>query len=128
MALAYSAGLLLLLQLKLGTWPTRNLGPCRTHALTNYVLQTMVAASLFFGFGLGIYGKLGTSQAVLAAAAIFTLQIALSRFGWSISIWAAGMVVANGNLLASIAFTDCNRGFRIVQINRLENHFSRTPF
>lgn len=79
MALAYAAGLLLLLQLKIGERLQAALGPVGRMALTNYLLQTVVCISLFYGFGLGLYGKLGASQAALLAAVIFALQIVFSK-------------------------------------------------
>jgi uncharacterized protein len=79
MALAYSAGLLLLLQGKIGAKLQLSLAPVGRMALTNYLLQTVICTSLFFGFGLGLYGKVGASQAALIALAIFAAQIVFSR-------------------------------------------------
>jgi uncharacterized protein len=47
-------------------------------ALTNYLLQTIVCISLFYGFGLGLYDHVGASQAALIAVAIFAVQIVIS--------------------------------------------------
>jgi uncharacterized protein len=79
MALAYSAGLLLLLQRRIGASLQAALAPMGRMALTNYLLQTIICISLFYGFGLGLYGHVSASQAALIAVAIFAVQIVISR-------------------------------------------------
>jgi uncharacterized protein len=79
MAVAYAAGLLLLLQKRLGAGLQTALGSVGRMALTNYLLQTVICISLFYGFGIGLYGKLDVSQAALVALGIFALQIVFSR-------------------------------------------------
>jgi uncharacterized protein len=79
MALAYSAGLLLLLRLRIGASLQAALAPIGRMALTNYLGQTIICISLFYGFGLGLYGHVGASQAALIAVAIFAVQIVISR-------------------------------------------------
>ena len=79
MALAYAAGLLLVLQMRVGARLQTALGSVGRMALTNYLLQTVICISLFYGFGLGLYGKLGASQTALVAVVIFALQIVFSR-------------------------------------------------
>jgi uncharacterized protein len=79
MALAYSAGLLLLLQRRIGAGLQAALAPVGRMALTNYLLQTIICISLFYAFGLGLYGHVGASQAALIAVAIFAMQIVISR-------------------------------------------------
>jgi uncharacterized protein len=79
MAVAYAAGLLLLLQKRLGAELQAALGSVGRMALTNYLLQTVICISLFYGFGIGLYGKLDVSQAALVALGIFALQIVFSR-------------------------------------------------
>ena len=44
-------------------------------SLTHYIGQSLVFAALFYGGGLGLWGKLGATPAVLVAAAIVTLQV-----------------------------------------------------
>jgi uncharacterized protein len=50
-------------------------------ALTNYLLQTIICVTIFYGFGFGLFGQLGALQATLVAFAIFAFQIVIS------SIW-----------------------------------------
>jgi uncharacterized protein len=54
------------------------LAPVGRMALTNYLLQTVICVTLFYGYGFGMFGKFGALQATLIALAIFACQIALS--------------------------------------------------
>ena len=57
------------------------LAPVGRMALTNYLLQTIICVTIFYGYGFGLFGKFGALQATLIALAIFASQIVLS------SIW-----------------------------------------
>lgn len=49
--------------------------------LTNYLLQTLLATFIFYGWGLGFWGKIGPAlQLVLAIAIYFIIQVPLSRW------------------------------------------------
>ena len=57
--------------------------------LTNYLLQTLLATFIFYGWGLGFWGKIGPAlQLVLAIAIYFVIQVPLSR--WWLSRFALG--------------------------------------
>ena len=56
------------------------LAPAGRMALTHYLLQSLVASSLFFGYGLGWWGQLGRGAQVLLALAIFALQVVASHW------------------------------------------------
>ena len=80
LALSYIAGLTLLLQHD--AWRAR-LGPLAAvgrMALTNYLLQSFVATTLFYGYGLGLFGQIGPALGVVLTVAIFTAQIPLSMW------------------------------------------------
>jgi uncharacterized protein len=47
-------------------------------ALTNYMLQSVVCTTIFYGFGFGLYEKLGQAQGLLLSVLIFGFQIPLS--------------------------------------------------
>lgn len=49
-------------------------------SLTNYILQSIVGVSLFYGFGLGLYRYTGATVCLLIALGIFTLQFLFSRW------------------------------------------------
>lgn len=72
---AYGAGVLL--------WVT----PRRTGiaclgqmALTNYLMQSIVLSFVFYGFGLGLFGKLSTSEALALGIVSYVAQIWLSVY------------------------------------------------
>ncbi|HET9275940.1 MAG TPA: DUF418 domain-containing protein [Gemmatimonadales bacterium] len=54
------------------------LAPAGRMALTNYLLQSVVGVTLFYGYGFGLFGHLGAAAATLVALAIFLAQIVLS--------------------------------------------------
>jgi uncharacterized protein len=47
-------------------------------ALTNYLMQSVICAFVFYGFGLGLHGKLQRHQLFYVAAAIWAVQITFS--------------------------------------------------
>lgn len=49
-------------------------------ALTNYLLQTLICASIFFGFGLGLYGTVGPAAGFALTIVIFAFQIVFSHW------------------------------------------------
>lgn len=54
------------------------LAPVGHMALTNYLLQTVICVFLFYGYGLGLFGRFGALKATLIALAIFAFQVAAS--------------------------------------------------
>jgi uncharacterized protein len=63
-------------------------------ALTNYLLQSLICALIFDGYGLGLVGKVAPTVAILLAAVIFGAQMSLScwwlshfRFGPMEWLW-----------------------------------------
>jgi uncharacterized protein len=65
------------------TWRHR-LAPMATAGrmpLTNYLLQTMMATFIFYGWGLGFWGKAGPAlDLALAIALFFAVQIPISKW------------------------------------------------
>jgi uncharacterized protein len=57
--------------------------------LTNYLLQTLLGTFIFYGWGLGFWGRIGPAlQLVLAVAIFFVIQVPLSR--WYLNRFALG--------------------------------------
>ncbi|HEX2572418.1 MAG TPA: DUF418 domain-containing protein [Polyangia bacterium] len=80
MALGLGAALIVLWQDP--TWK-RRLRPITyvgRMAFTNYITQSIVCTTIFYGFGLGLYDKLGPLAGTGIVAAIYGLQIPFSRF------------------------------------------------
>lgn len=80
LSLAYLACLVILFHRP--TWRKRIgiLAPVGRMALTNYLLQSVFLVSLFYGSGLNLLGKAGTSICLLLSVAIFGFQVAASRW------------------------------------------------
>ena len=80
LALGYAAGFVLLWQR--AAWRPRLavLAPTGRMALTSYLMQTVIALTLFYGIGFGLGGRVGPSWLVLLAIAILVLQTLFSRW------------------------------------------------
>ena len=88
LALAYAATFAILWQS--ATWRARltRLAPAGRMALTNYLSQTVVALTLFYGIGLGLMGRVGPSWWPLLVVTVITAQVAISR--WWLARFAFG--------------------------------------
>jgi uncharacterized protein len=94
LAVAYGAGLTLLMQRP--GWSAR-LAPLASvgrMALSNYLLQTLVCTTIFYSYGLGLFGSVGPAAGILLTVVIYLAQIPLSvwwlsrfRFGPVEWIW-----------------------------------------
>jgi uncharacterized protein len=75
----YASGLVLLFAQRRWRQPLMVLAPVGATALSNYLLQSVLAIAIFYGIGFGWYGHVSTIVALLVAAGIFALQIVLSH-------------------------------------------------
>ena len=80
LAMAYGAGIALLWQRAAWQRWLRPLAAMGRMALTNYLLQSVIATLLFYGYGLGLARRVSPSLALVIAAAILAGQILIS--GW----------------------------------------------
>jgi uncharacterized protein len=62
--------------------------------LTNYLLQSIIFTTLFYGYGLGLYGKIGPAAGMALTVLVYGLQIRMSvswlgrlRFGPAEWLW-----------------------------------------
>lgn len=55
--------------------------PVGRMALTNYLLQTAICVTIFYGYGFGLFGRFGAFHATLIAIGIFAFQVLAS------SVW-----------------------------------------
>ena len=80
LAAFYLSAIVLLYQRE--TWKKRIgvLAPVGRMALTNYLAHTAFYLLIFYGYGLGLMGRVGTGFCILLSLLIFGLQIAYS--GW----------------------------------------------
>lgn len=56
------------------------LAPAGRMALTNYLLQSVVAALVFYGYGLAMWGRIGNAGMVVLAGAVFAMQVLAGRW------------------------------------------------
>jgi uncharacterized protein len=56
------------------------LAPVGRMALSNYLLQSLVASTIFYGYGLAMWGGIGRGSQVLLVVVIFAAQVVLSRW------------------------------------------------
>lgn len=77
-ALGYGALLLLLLQRPSTRAKLLRLAPLGQMAFTNYLTQSMVFSTIFYGYGFGLLTKLGTAAAVLLGIAFYVVQAVVS--------------------------------------------------
>ncbi len=47
-------------------------------ALSNYLLQSLVCTTIFYGYGLGLFGQVGPAAGAALAVAVYAIQIPLS--------------------------------------------------
>lgn len=92
--LFYASGLLLLMQKERWRQRLAPLAPVGRMALSNYLLQSVLATLLFYGYGLGLYGQITPTVALIIVVIIYFLQIRLSewwmeryRFGPAEWLW-----------------------------------------
>jgi uncharacterized protein len=72
----------LLLLLRLPVWQERlfPVALAGRMALTNYLMQSLICTTLFYGYGFGLYGQIGPALGVLLTLLIFSLQVLFSRW------------------------------------------------
>lgn len=94
LSLAYAAGLVLLVQRHAWRQRLLPLAAVGRMALSNYLLQTLLCTTIFYGYGLGLYGQIGPAVGLILTVIIFGSQIPLSiwwlerfRFGPTEWLW-----------------------------------------
>lgn len=78
LALAYASAIILLMQRAWWAKLFKPLGAMGRMALSNYFFQTIVCTTIFYAYGLGLYGKVDAATGVLLTLAIYFAQIPLS--------------------------------------------------
>jgi uncharacterized protein len=97
----------------------RVLGAVGRMALTNYLLQTLICTTLFYGHGLGLFGRVERSGQILIVIGIWAVQLIISpiwlryyRFGpaewlWrSLTYWQLQPIKAAGQCVLSSDIPD----------------------
>lgn len=86
LAVGYMAVLLLLCTIPLFRAVFRPIGKVGRMSLTTYLTQSLVATTLFYGYGFGLYGQIDLLTGTFIAVAVFIIQVIfanlwLSKFG-----------------------------------------------
>ena len=80
LAMFYVSALVLLLQTKAGRQRLEPLANVGRMALTNYITHSLVFTLMFYGYGLGWYGRFGPFTGQLITIGTFLLQIRFSKW------------------------------------------------
>ena len=78
--LGYVAALSLLSMTPVWGARLKALAPVGQMALTNYLMQSIVCTLIFYGYGLGLFGKIGAAAGILLTFVIYLLQIPISHW------------------------------------------------
>jgi uncharacterized protein len=80
LALCYAAAVLLWMTPARVTPLTTSLASLGQMALTTYLTQSVVLGLVFYGYGFGLFGRLGSAPAALIGIALYVGQLFFSRF------------------------------------------------
>jgi uncharacterized protein len=109
LALGYAAALMALLQRPAARRFLSGFAPIGRMAFTNYLLQSLSFSFIFFGWGLGQFGRMGVTMAFALGITVYVAQMALSnwwlsryRFGpvewlWRTLMYGAAQPMRRGN-------------------------------
>ena len=80
LALGYGAGILGIASLKRGKQLLGWAAPLGRMAFTNYVAQSVIFGWIFYGYGLGLFGRLGITAALAIGIAVYIAQVLFSAW------------------------------------------------
>lgn len=80
LAMGYGAALLLAFQTAAGARLAAWLAPAGRMAFTNYIVQSLVFSWVFFGYGLGLYNRMGAAVTLGFGISFFAAQMAFSAW------------------------------------------------
>lgn len=80
LSFSYASAIVLLVQKEKWMKRLAPLAAVGRMALTNYLLMSLIFTTMFFGYGLGLYGEIGPALNVAVTLLIYTFQVALSAW------------------------------------------------
>jgi len=80
LALGYGAAIMALMHLSVARRFLSTFAPAGRMAFTNYVLQSVIFGFIFFGYGLGQFGRMGAAMAFVMGVAVYIAQMVLSKW------------------------------------------------
>ena len=78
MGLGYGAAIISLVEFTAAARILRAFAPLGRMAFTNYLMQSLIFSGVFFGYGLGYFGRLEPAQALAFGIAVYVVQMVLS--------------------------------------------------
>lgn len=78
LSFSYASAIVLLVQKEKWMKRLAPLAAVGRMALTNYLLMSLIFTTMFYGYGLGLYGEIGPALNVAATLLIYTFQVVLS--------------------------------------------------
>lgn len=57
-------------------------------SMSNYLLQSLICTTIFYGYGLGLFGQIGILKGILLTIVIYSLQVVFSHF--YLEVWKVG--------------------------------------
>jgi uncharacterized protein len=79
LAIGYAAAAIWFVSCTHYRWLLAWAAPVGRMAFTNYIMQSVLLGFIFYGYGFGLLGKLGTAAGFAVAAAVYAAQVLLSR-------------------------------------------------
>ncbi|WP_200411563.1 DUF418 domain-containing protein [Virgibacillus salexigens] len=79
-ALFYITSVTLIAQTSVGEWCMRPFVYVGRMALSNYISQSVICFLLFYGIGIGLYGKVSPILGIVMAIVIYSLQVVYSKW------------------------------------------------
>jgi uncharacterized protein len=80
LALAYACFIIAAASTQLGPNLLGWAAPLGRMAFTNYLMQSLIFGWVFYGYGLGLFGKLGAATALMIGVAVYVAQVIISRW------------------------------------------------
>jgi uncharacterized protein len=80
LALGYGAGIIGIANLDSGKKLLGWAAPLGRMAFTNYLMQSLIFGWIFYGYGLGLFGRLGVASALAIGIAVYTGQVFFSAW------------------------------------------------
>ncbi|WP_217343242.1 DUF418 domain-containing protein [Rhodanobacter sp. C01] len=80
MGLGYGASVIALVEFTRARSVLQVFAPLGRMAFTNYLMQSLIFSWVFYGYGLGYFGRLGAAETLLFGIIFYTCQMALSAW------------------------------------------------
>ncbi|MBV8696937.1 DUF418 domain-containing protein [Bradyrhizobium sp.] len=80
LAFAYACFIIAAASTPLGSKLLGWAAPLGRMSFTNYLMQSLIFSFVFYGYGLGLFGKLGAATALTLGVAVYVAQVIISRW------------------------------------------------